>query len=71
MPAFITVTQRGAVMRSWDEVVVFPKEKVGLMREIIQEKREFLKEKGLFFNTVLREDIFDLLNAGLLSVSAG
>ncbi len=50
-------------MRSWDEVVFFPKEKVGLMREIIQEKREFLKEKGLFFNTVLREDIFDLLNA--------
>ena len=50
-------------MRSWDEVVVFPEEKVRLMQKIIREKRECFKKQGLFFNSVLREDIFDLLNA--------
>lgn len=50
-------------MRSWDDVVVFPKEKVRLMREIIRRKREGFRNQGLVFNTVLREDIFDLLNA--------
>lgn len=50
-------------MDGWHEVVSFPEETVGVMREIIREKREALKKRGLFFNTVLREDIFGLLNA--------
>lgn len=50
-------------MQSWDDVVDFPEEKIRVMREIIAEKRRDLKDRGLVFNTVLREDIFDLLNA--------
>ena len=50
-------------MNSWDEVVDFPEATVGEMRKIIREKRTKLQEKGLFVNTILREDIFDILDA--------
>lgn len=50
-------------MHSWNDVVDFPEEKIRVMRGIIAGKRRELKDRGLVFNTVLREDIFDLLNA--------
>lgn len=50
-------------MRGWEDVVSFPEETIELMREIIREKREALRNRGVFVNTILREDVFDILNA--------
>ena len=50
-------------MRCWAEVVDFPEENVEMMRKIIQNQRSVLQERGLFVNTILREDIFDILDA--------
>lgn len=50
-------------MRGWEDIVSFPEETIGLMRELIREKREALRNRGVFVNTILREDVFDILNA--------
>lgn len=59
----ISFVEEGVGVRCWAEVVNFPEEKVETMRKFIQEKRATLQERGLFINTILREDVFDILDA--------
>ena len=50
-------------MQSWDTLVDFPDETVDKMRQIISEKKAAHDLEGFFVNTILREDIFDILDA--------
>lgn len=50
-------------MQSWDTLVDFPDEAIDEMRQIISAKRDSPELKSFFVNTILREDIFDILDA--------
>lgn len=50
-------------MQSWDTLVDFPDEAIDKMRQIISTKRDSPELKSFFVNTILREDIFDILDA--------
>ena len=50
-------------MLNWDELVDFPQETILKMQDIIAEKKQAPELKRLFVNTILREDIFDILES--------
>ncbi len=50
-------------MQSWDTLIDFPADTIDQMRRIIDEKKADPDLKGFFVNTILREDIFDILDA--------
>lgn len=50
-------------MQNWEKVIDFPDEKIEQMQQIIEEKRRQPELSGLFVNKILREDIFDILDA--------
>ena len=50
-------------MLNLDELVDFPQETILKMQDIIAEKKQAPELKRLFVNTILREDIFDILES--------
>lgn len=50
-------------MQNWEKLIDFPQRKIEQMRQIIDEKRRDPTLEGLFVNRILREDIFDILDA--------
>lgn len=50
-------------MQNWSSLLEFPPEKIEIMRGVIAEKRSVRELEGFFVNQILREDIFNILDA--------